>query len=127
MAEEFNKKISSVGQKISESIPKISTKPYSYLTEKNNIPTLTFDDIGPVLICDILKSMDPKKSKDMDGISLDLLKSIDSSIAKPLAHIFNLSLKSGIFPNKLKVSRVVPMFKAGDKYLCDNYRPISHS
>ena len=99
MAEEFNKFFSSVGQKISESIPKISTKPDSYLTKKNNIPTLTFDDIGPVLICDILKSMDPKKSKDMDGISLDLLKSIDSSIAKPLAHIFNLSLKSGIFPN----------------------------
>ena len=69
--------------------------------------------------------MDPKKSKDMDDISLDLLKSIDTSIAKPLAHIFNLSLKTGIFPNKLKVSRVVPIFKNGDKHLCDNYRPIS--
>ena len=69
--------------------------------------------------------MDPKKSKDMDDISLDLLKSIDTSIAKPLAHIFNLSLKTGIFPNKLKISRVVPIFKNGDKHLCDNYRPIS--
>ena len=69
--------------------------------------------------------MDPKKSKDMDGISLDLLKSIDTSVCKPLAHIFNLSLKTGVFPDKLKVSRVVPIFKAGDKKLCDNYRPIS--
>ena len=75
--------------------------PESYLTIKDDQPSLNFDDIGPVLICDILKSMDPKKSKDMDGISLDLLKSIDSAIAKPLAHIFNLSLKKGIFPERL--------------------------
>ena len=69
--------------------------------------------------------MDPKKSKDMDGVSLDLLKFIDNAIRKPLAHIFNLSLKTGVFPEKLKVSRVVPIFKAGDKKMCDNYRPIS--
>ena len=69
--------------------------------------------------------MDPKKSKDMDGVSLDLLKFIDNAIIKPLAHIFNLSLKTGVFPEKLKVSRVVPIFKAGDKKMCDNYRPIS--
>ena len=42
--------------------------------------------------------MDPKKSEDMDDISSDLLKSIDTSIAKPLAHFFNLSLKTGTFP-----------------------------
>ena len=65
----------------------ISTKPESYLKkqkQKDDIPPLTFDKIGPVLISDILKAMDPKKSKDMDDISLDLLKSIDTSIAKPL-------------------------------------------
>ena len=43
--------------------------------------------------------MDPKKSEDMDDISSDLLKSIDTSIAKPLAHFFNLSLKTGTFPS----------------------------
>ena len=29
------------------------------------------------------------------------------------SHIFNLSLKSGIFPNSYKLARVVPIFKAG--------------
>ncbi len=42
-----------------------------------------------------------------------------------MAHIFNLSIQQGIFPTKLKVSRTVPIFKAGDPLLCDNYRPIS--
>ena len=30
-----------------------------------------------------------------------------------------------MFSDKLKVSRVVPIFKAGDKKVCDNYCPIS--
>jgi Reverse transcriptase (RNA-dependent DNA polymerase) len=40
-------------------------------------------------------------------------------------HIFNLSLKNYVFHSKLKTSRTVPIFKTGDKLLCDNYRPIS--
>ena len=58
-------------------------------------------------------------------ISINLLKFILNSVSVPLAHIFDLSLKNGIFPNKLKSSRVVPVFKSGDRKICDNYRPIS--
>ena len=62
---------------------------------------------------------------DLDGISLSLLKVVASEISPPLGHIFNLSLETGTFPEKLKSSRVVPIFKAGDKTSCDNYRPIT--
>jgi len=54
-----------------------------------------------------------------------MIKFISFEISTPLAHIFNLSLTSGIFPNKLKQARVVPIFKSGDHLDCDNYRPIS--
>jgi hypothetical protein len=40
-------------------------------------------------------------------------------------HLFNLSIQTGEFPNNLKMSRTVPIFKSGDPTLCDNYRPIS--
>jgi hypothetical protein len=56
---------------------------------------------------------------------MHLLKYVDSAIAVPLAHVFNLSLQSGIFPDKLKTSRVIPIFKSGDSTVPDNYRPIS--
>ena len=36
-----------------------------------------------------------------------------------------MSLSKGIFPDKLKTAKVVPIFKMGRKDLCDNYRPIS--
>ena len=56
---------------------------------------------------------------------MKMLKFIRYEIAKPLAHLFNLSLNNGVFPASLKVSRTVPIFKSGDNTSCDNYRPIS--
>ena len=53
------------------------------------------------------------------------MKVIAVSISLPLAHIFNLSLDKVKFPENLKLSRIVPVFKSGDPKLCDNYRPIS--
>jgi hypothetical protein len=40
-------------------------------------------------------------------------------------YIFNSSLKEGVFSEKLKVARVVPIFKSGDPNDITNYRPIS--
>jgi hypothetical protein len=70
-------------------------------------------------------TFESKTSCDLDGISTKLLKHIISEICLPLAHIFNLSTSTGIFPSMLKTSRTVPIFKAGPPLLCDNYRPIS--
>ena len=80
---------------------------------------------GPVHFCDILKSFESKKSQDLDGISIELLKFISTAISTPLSHIFNLSLSTGTFPSRLKTSRTVPIHKSGRADLCDNYRPIS--
>jgi hypothetical protein len=46
-------------------------------------------------------------------------------IKKPLTFIFNLSLSSGTFPNQMKVAKVRPIFKKGQKQNITNYRPIS--
>ena len=46
-------------------------------------------------------------------------------ISVPLSCIFNLSLCEGVFPDKLKVAKVYPVFKKGNKSDMNNYRPIS--
>ena len=35
-----------------------------------------------------------------------------------------MSLESGIFPDKLNIARVIPLFKVGDPANISNYRPI---
>ena len=40
-------------------------------------------------------------------------------------NIFNLSLNTGIFPDRMKVPKVTPIFKKGEKSCISNYRPIS--
>src|SRR5215470_17351922 len=46
-------------------------------------------------------------------------------LLKPLTHLFNLSLKTGVIPQDLRDADVVPLFKKSSKRKCENCRPIS--
>ena len=48
-----------------------------------------------------------------------------SIVAKPLSHIFNLSIRKGTFPEVFKSAKVTPVFKKGSHQDVNNYRPIS--
>ena len=60
-----------------------------------------------------------------DEISPKLIKQVIHQIKSPLVHIFNLSLITGVFPEKLKISKVIPIFKSNNRSNPHNYRPIS--
>lgn len=66
-----------------------------------------------------------KSSTDCYDIDMTLVKNIIFHIAKPLTYICNLSFQSGCFPDKMKVAKVLPLFKNGNKHYFTNYRPIS--
>jgi hypothetical protein len=126
IATEFNSFFVNAGQSIVNSVPATDTSPESFLPNPDSeTPEFDLGNISPTHILDIIKSFQNKSSLDIDGISLKLLKFIGPTICTPLAHIFNLSFMSGIFPTKLKLNRTVPIFKSGDPNSCDNYRLIS--
>ena len=68
--------------------------------------------------------MENKSSSGYDGISNKMLKYI-YKISKPLTLNINQMLDSGIFPSRLNISKILPIFKKGDVNSLNNYRPIS--
>jgi hypothetical protein len=112
-----------VGVAISNTVEPTRKNQEDYVNYRVNTE-LNFGVFSQADFINIVDSFQPKDSKDYYGISNKLLKFIKYEIATPLAHIFNLSFVTGTFPTKLKISRTVPIFKAGDRTSCDNYRPI---
>jgi len=66
-----------------------------------------------------------KMTQDINGISLHFLSDFILTLSKPLVHIFNLSFQNSVFPSPLKLAKVTPIYKSGDRLLTTNYRPIS--
>lgn len=62
---------------------------------------------------------------DVYGLSAKLVRYLKNCLLIPLAFLFNLCIDKQCFLNSLKLAKVVPIFKKGDKNSFDNYRPIS--
>ena len=60
-----------------------------------------------------------------DNLSNKLLKTLRPILVSPVTIVINQSLNSGIFPDKLKLAKVIPIHKKDKKEDVENYRPIS--
>ncbi len=76
-------------------------------------------------VLDVIVKLKSSKSLVSDCFSSALLKTCSVHVANPLLYIINLSFETGIFPDRLKMSRVTPIFKKGLHTEVSNYRPIS--
>ena len=74
---------------------------------------------------DIINILRPSKSVGTNSIPIQLLKIIGSSISPILALLVNQSFQSGIFLDKLKIAKVISLFKKDNAELPSNYRLIS--
>ena len=98
---------------------------YSPSLQPFNNNTFFLDPIDPRDVIDLSKKLKPKSSTGFDNISTKLVKETIELTANPLSHIFNLSLSTGIFPDDMKIAKVIPIFKASNPQCLNNYRPIS--
>lgn len=127
IAENFNKYFSSIGKQLADQIPRIYHDNYTNaLPETNyNSKLETLTPCSPDEIIKIIKNLDSNASTGIDGISTKAVKCISHLIANNLSICFNKLLSEGIFPQTLKIAKVMPIFKSGPKTEPGNYRPIS--
>ena len=72
-----------------------------------------------------LTTLDPSKSTQSDNPPVKYIKLATGVIAPTLTKLFNHCITTSTFPQSLKTSEIIPLFKQGDIYSCNNYRPIS--
>ena len=73
----------------------------------------------------IINELSNKKSKHKNDIETKFIKYSKTVISTPLSNLFNLCVSEGVFPQYLKITEVIPIFKKGGKNKTTNYRPIS--
>ena len=62
---------------------------------------------------------------DGDNTNMEMIKKVTTSVINPLVHICNQSLSTGVFPDKLKLAKNIPLHKGNEKDIFNNYRPVS--
>ena len=102
-----------------------SKKQHDEYFQYSNLNSVVFYPTDVYEIGNLIKSLDNNANPGLDEIPSCTIKFASKFIAQPVASLINLSLTSGIFPHKLKVAKVIPIYKSDDKAQFSNYRPIS--
>ena len=123
IANHFNDFFTNIGPNLAKKIPHCSKKFDSFL--KDPSPNSIF--LKPVTTSEIEKIIQKMKngSPGLDDICAKPIISVNALISEPLRHICQLSIDQGCFPCELKIAKIVPLYKSGEKTSFNNYRPIS--
>ena len=117
IANQFNTFFANIGPNLSKKIPKHQDKSMESYLKENILCFFNFELVEQDTVIKIIKRLNAKHSSGHDNDSTILLKEISPLISSPLTLILNQSLTTGIFSDRLKVAKIIPLF--------DNYRPIS--
>ncbi|XP_052752380.1 uncharacterized protein LOC128200995 [Galleria mellonella] len=91
----------------------------------NNVSSLFIRPTNPDEILTIIRSLKDTNSTGYDDISTKIVKEVATQIAPILSYIINLCIENGIFPDKLKISIIKPLYKKADRECMSSYRPVA--
>ena len=123
IAQQFNSFFTNIGKNIADEIPDSHTDIHQYL-KGNFLNSFYFTPVTQNEVSRLIISL-KNKSGHIESYNNKILKYLSTEIAPILASIINNSFTSGIFPDSLKLAKVIPIHKEGDPTNLNNYRPIS--
>ena len=123
----INHFFSTIGPKLAEKHNTSSNSHKKYL--KNRVShTMYLFSTNQKEIHNLIISLNPKKPAGCDNISPKLLIAAKSTMIPLLEYLFNLSFITKTVPDKLKIAKLIPIFKKQldeERLIPGNYRPIS--
>ena len=73
-----------------------------------------------------LYSINSKRCEGFDPIPVNIICDARDVLLDPYSVLFEKIYSSGKLPEQWKISKVIPIFKKGDKTKIENYRPIAN-
>ena len=125
IATEFNVFFTNIGLNLSNHIAYSGEKDCEYYLKDNINCKFALNKVDEQYVSKIIDNLPNKASCGFDNISTLFLKQISPTIITPMTLLINQVFNTGIFPERLKLAKVIPVFKKGDSKLINNYRPIS--
>ena len=98
-----------VGSTTEKTIPRSPQSPLSFLKSRIE-PNFTITPTSNQEVMMLLLKLDDNKSAGPSNIPIKLLKVAARIIVPQLVSIFNLSFTTGIFPDFMKLAKVIPIF-----------------
>lgn len=126
IANEMNRRFCQMGAKLAEKLPTTETNFTEFLQHPN--PNHERFILHPITEPEVEKeaqNLDISKTTGTDEISPKILKWSSALLTPILTKLFNMCLLGGIYPDSLKIARVIPIFKGGNKNESTLHRPIS--
>jgi len=125
IAREFNEYFINIGSNLAREIVPPTGKCFSNYLNSPNTEYFKFQLVNSESVGKVIDNLKNNASRGIDGLSNKLVKAIKPEIISCLTLIINQCFTTGIFPDKLKLAKVVPIYKKDEEYLIKNYRPIS--
>ena len=125
IASKFNNYFTNIGKNLADNIDTSNKHPFDHYLHSPSIYKFHFKQTNPNKIISVINNLPMKTSSAHDKISCIILKEIKYIIAEPLSLVVNQAFNTGLFPSKLKLAKVIPLFKKGDRTSIGNYIPIS--
>nr|XP_047124237.1 uncharacterized protein LOC124806962 [Hydra vulgaris] len=127
IANEFNKYFVEIGPTLSDKIPITKTSFYDFLAPLDK--GICSDELSSELSFEefekAFKTFKKNKATGPDEINGNIIIDCYEQIKNILFKIYKASIQQGIFPERLKIAKIIPIHKEGDRSNINNYRPIS--
>ncbi len=107
----FNHFFTNIGNKLTKQIIAPKNKSFKQFLNKSYNVNFRFHSINEESVCEIIDKLSHKTSFGFDGLSSKLIKNM-----KYITIIINQMLNTGIFPDKLKIAKIVPVYKNDDEH-----------
>ena len=126
IANVLNKHFASVGPTLANNLPSAKRHFGDFLkTTKSPQSSFAFNLVTPEEVRSEISCIPKNKSHGLYSCPTPLLKCSSNVISGILADILNISISTGVYPSKLKMAKIIPIFKQDDDTDANNYRPIS--